>query len=139
MFTGKGSLKSSMAVAALFASQQQFAVMAYKTTLEDCQAFAALFSTTCNSQDTAVASVANLSSTEFTCTGSDDQQCAVDRCTKQDQSQCPAKQNTASSCTFQHKQCVTCALVGGDLRIRVQNNGMPNHCFFSTTTNEPNY
>ena len=47
---------------------------------------------------------------------------------------CPGsseKQQTFTSgspCEFQRKLCVTCEEKGGEVFVRVQTNGMPNHC-----------
>ena len=46
-----------------------------------------------------------------------------------------ATYTTGNECKFNHRLCVTCRDVGGVVKIKVQSNGLPNHCFTSTVNN----
>ena len=89
----------------------------YTDSLSDCQAFAALFSNTCNPNNAAV-SFASVATQDHTCTGN------VGSCSA----------GTTNDCTWTRKLCVTCSVMGGATYIRVQTNGMPNHCYKSPNT-----
>ena len=54
------------------------------------------------------------------------------RCPGATDSQSYTKRNP---CTWTRKLCVTCRQDGSDVFIRVQGNGLPNHCINSTTNN----
>ncbi len=38
---------------------------------------------------------------------------------------------TGSSCAWNRKLCVSCTDVSGTIYVRVQSNGLPNHCYYS--------
>ena len=94
-------------------------------TLADCNNFASLFDNTCPSvngapQEMDLASSA--SGVTVSCTG---------------QMRCPgtsgaATYTSSNPCTFVRKLCVSCFEDAGTVKILVQSNGLPNHCFFST-------
>jgi len=46
-----------------------------------------------------------------------------------------ADYTTESPCTFTRKLCVSCSETLGIVRVKVQSNGLPNHCFNSTVNN----
>ena len=43
-----------------------------------------------------------------------------------------ATYTTAEPCTYTRKLCVSCTETSGVVKVKVQSNGLPNHCFYST-------
>ena len=94
-------------------------------TLASCQAFAAKFDNTCENA-TALTDLAAHAGVVMSCTGTS--------------LRCPGGTGasdftTGSPCIFSRKLCVTCSETGGVVKIKVQANGLPNHCFNSTVNN----
>lgn len=83
------------------------------TDLAQCYVVAAQFSNTCTSTSVAPTWAA-LPSATVTCT----------------QRKCPDSA-TGTSCTWTRQLCVTCYQTGSVVYMRVQTNGMPDHCFYS--------
>ena len=83
-------------------------------TLASCQDYASKFDNTCSS----VTSFNSLPSSSVTCSN-------VGVC---------AGSESNGSCTWDRKLCVTCRDDGGTVKIRVQTNGLPNHCYKSPQT-----
>ena len=93
-------------------------------TLADCEAVAARFDNTCSGGNP-LSSFSGHSGADMSCTGS---------------IRCPGGSGTqtytsSNPCTWTRKLCVTCYEDGSDVRIRVQTNGLPNHCTTSTVNN----
>ena len=95
-------------------------------TLADCKQVAALFDNTCDvTANTPFTFSTHIGST-VSCTGT---------------MRCPngttkTTYTAASPCTWQRKLCVTCTADStGKVKIRVQTNGLPNHCFDGGMTN----
>ena len=110
-------------VATVLASQVAAAIPG--NTLADCEAFAATFANTCSSTSTAV-TLSSHAGADLECTGN-----SV-RCPGGD----GAKNYTDQDpCKFTRKLCVTCRQSGSDVMIKVQGNGLPNHCVNSTVNN----
>eukprot|EP01062_Namystynia_karyoxenos_P040521 TRINITY_DN2953_c0_g2_i4.p1 TRINITY_DN2953_c0_g2~~TRINITY_DN2953_c0_g2_i4.p1 ORF type:complete len:861 (+),score=167.19 TRINITY_DN2953_c0_g2_i4:69-2585(+) len=85
-------------------------------TLAECKAVAALFSNTCDTApDSPAPNVTSIKPATVTCSG-------VGMC---------AGDDTGSSCVWHRRLCVTCSEAGGEVRIRVQSNGLPDHCYTS--------
>ena len=85
----------------------------YSSSLADCELFAALFANTCSST-TSTVDLTSVASSTFTC-NSDVGLCAA---------------GTTSSCAWSRQLCVTCSEINSEVYIRVQSNGMPNHCYY---------
>ena len=81
--------------------------------LTKCNTTADLFANTCAPR-ALVASFASHAGATMNCTGT---------------ARCPGGTGTAASCTFVRKLSVSCIEKSGDVYIRFQTNGMPNHCF----------
>ena len=109
--------KKSLAVALLLNEIQASTTAddSYATTLAGCNSFAATFANTC-------ASGAAITTTALTAGVS--KTCAVgtNLCTNQ-------AATSGGNCVFTRRLCVTCATVNNVVQIRVQTNGLPNHCF----------
>lgn len=84
--------------------------------LAGCQDFASNFDNTC----TAAGSLASMPSASVTCSSN-----LVGTC---------AGTESGGSCTWQRKLCVTCRDDAGTIKIRVQTNGLPSHCYKSPNT-----
>eukprot|EP01062_Namystynia_karyoxenos_P081500 TRINITY_DN8978_c0_g2_i1.p1 TRINITY_DN8978_c0_g2~~TRINITY_DN8978_c0_g2_i1.p1 ORF type:complete len:1061 (+),score=245.94 TRINITY_DN8978_c0_g2_i1:84-3185(+) len=85
-------------------------------TLAECKAIASLFRNTCSSApDSPASSVGAMTSSPVSCDN-------VGMC---------AGTTSGSTCTWQRKLCVSCSESGGTVRIRVQTNGLPDHCYTS--------
>ena len=94
-------------------------------TLADCEAVAASFNNTCRFPFQAAESVAALEGANITCSN-------YGTCV--DSGHESAGSNaTTKTCTFTRKLCVSCGVEGGGgaVRIRVQSNGLPAHCYQS--------
>ena len=97
-------------------------------TLAECNAFADLFANTCTVTDGVPAELSSLSShagTDMTCEGT---------------MRCPGASGestytSGSPCEFTRKLCVSCDDSTGTVVIKVQANGLPDHCFTSTVNN----
>ena len=97
-------------------------------TMADCLAVAAKFDNTCDvTANTPLTTFSSHAGSIMSCTGT---------------MRCPggttkAIYTTASPCTWKRKLCVTCATdaATGLVKIRVQSNGLPNHCFDGGATN----
>lgn len=106
-------------VAALLAATTK----AYSQSLADCNAFAGLFANTCSGVALETGSLSTATGVEFTCTG--------------DLSICAGDDTKTKKKTCSHNQvlCVTCADAEGEVRIRVQSNSLPNHCWRTSFIN----
>ena len=109
--------------AAILASQAAATVPG--NTLAECEAFAATFANTCSSTSSPVTLASHAGAT-MSCTGSS--------------IRCPnasgaADYTSSNPCTWTRKLCVTCSQSGSDVMIKVQGNGLPNHCINSTVNN----
>ena len=93
-------------------------------TLADCQTFALNFDNTCSVSNgvTREMNLANDSGVDVSCTG-------VMRCPG---SSGEATYTSSNPCTYERKLCVTCYEESGTTYIKVQGNGLPNHCFHSS-------
>ena len=113
-------LKKSLAIALLLNEVQASATAddSYAATLAGCNAFAATFANTCTA---AAASTSAVTGASFSCA------VGTNMCTNQ-------AATSSSTCTFTRRLCVTCATVNSVVQIRVQTNGLPNHCFQSPGT-----
>ena len=91
--------------------------------LSDCQAFALNFDNTCSVSNgvTQEMDLANDAGVDVSCTG-------VMRCPG---TSGEATYTSSSPCTYERKLCVSCYDDGGTTYIKVQANGLPNHCFHS--------
>ena len=92
-------------------------------TLADCQAFALEFDNTCtvSSGVTQEMDLANDAGVDVSCTG-------VMRCPG---TSGEATYTSDSPCTYERKLCVSCYEESSTTYIKVQANGLPNHCFHS--------
>ena len=93
------------------------AASAYTQTLSDCESVAALFDNTCGGTVMNTADIAGSTDRTLTCTG--------------EESVCTAgtEGDKQATCTHNYSLCVTCSTIDSETYIRVQNNGLPNHCF----------
>ena len=89
-------------------------------TLADCQTFAATFDNTCTSG--VLTDLAGHAGATMSCAG--DMRCPG--------TTSEATYTTSSPCTYTRKLCVTCSEVSSVVKIKVQTNALPNHCFYST-------
>lgn len=89
----------------------------YSTSLGDCQKFASKFANTCNATLAAPA-FTSLNSTSYSC---------------KSVGQCTGSTGANATCTWFRRLCVTCRLIKNETYIRVQTNGLPNHCYNSPT------
>jgi len=99
-------------------------VAAIGRTLQDCLSVAAMFDNTCSSTSTPI-TFAEHAGSSMSCVG---------------EMYCPGSTgkynfNASNPCKFTRKLCVTCREESGVVKIRVQTNGLPNHCFQSALTN----
>ena len=94
---------------------------AAQNTLADCKATAALFDNTCGSTSTPIDFDSHNGKT-MTCKG-------TMSCPGTEREDAQTTYTSSNPCQYQRKLCVTCSEVGGEVFIRVQTNGMPNHCF----------
>jgi hypothetical protein len=94
----------------------------YSDSLSSCQDFSELFDNTCTtSPPTAASSVSALSGVDV--------ECSTDYLPE---ASCPGTVD-GDVCTFTYKLCVSCSNVGGNVKIRVQSNGLPSHCVYVDT------
>jgi hypothetical protein len=91
--------------------------LSFDNSKSECEEFASLFANTCSSTSSAT-SFASTASEEYTCS-------------TMSEGQCPGTWSESTGCTFERVLCVTCSVSGGDTYIRVQTNGLPNHCMGS--------
>jgi len=87
------------------------------TTYANCQTFAGKFANTCGSVTTQTA-FSSLTTASYSCNN-------VGSC---------GGTLSGSTCTWNRKLCVTCIDTGSKIQIRVQTNGLPNHCYKSPVT-----
>ena len=88
----------------------------WTNTLASCQDFASKFQNTCSS----AGSLASMNSAAVTCSSSNTGACAGT--------------TSGSNCTWNRKLCVTCRDDSGTVKIRVETNGLPSHCYKSPNT-----
>lgn len=114
--------KKSLAIALLLNEIQASTTAddSYATTLAGCNSFAATFANTCTG-GVAAASTAAVTGVSKTCA------VGTNMCTNQ-------AATSGGNCVFTRKLCVTCLSVNNVVQIRVQTNGLPNHCFQSPGT-----
>ena len=115
--------KKSLAVALLLNEIQASTTAddSYATTLAGCNSFAATFANTCTG-GVAAASTAAVTGVSKTCA------VGTNMCTNQ-------AATSGGNCVFTRRLCVTCATAANNVvQIRVQTNGLPNHCFQSPGT-----
>lgn len=88
----------------------------YTSSIADCEAFAALFFNTCDSNP-------SQSDLDFTALATTTESCSF-------AGQCPdGSSNTY--CEWDRVLCVSCYTSGSATVIRVQTNGLPNHCYYA--------
>ena len=93
--------------------------------LSSCEEVAATFDNTCTG-GSPLSSLANHAGKEVSCTGNDM------RCPGGDGA---ANYSSSNPCTSSRKLCVTCSESNGVVKVKVQSNGLPNHCINSTVNN----
>lgn len=104
-------MKISYAFAALLLSSSVNG-LSIGTSLASCQNIASQFRNTCSSAPSTPASWSSFTGATVTCT----------------QPTCPDGA-PGPSCTWTRKLCVSCSQVGQQVYIRVQTNGLPDHCY----------
>jgi hypothetical protein len=93
-------------------------------TLADCKTFARLFRNTCTQAPDGPATTSSFATSTVSCT----------------QEGCPTGGGTAPNCSWRRKLCVSCTLESNKVYIRVQSNGLPDHCYGGRpTVNETNF
>lgn len=92
------------------------------STLAECKAVASMFKNTCSEAPDAAASW-----TSFT--GSSVGPCTQNTCPDSSVAGTPTQ-----SCSWTRKLCVSCYQSGSDVYIRVQTNGLPDHCYSTPAT-----
>ena len=109
--------KATFVVLALFGivDASSTADETWDDTLASCQDYASKFDNTCSS----AADFSSVPTSSVTCTNS------YGVC---------AGSESSGSCTWDRKLCVTCRNDSGTVKIRVQTNGLPNHCYKSPRT-----
>jgi hypothetical protein len=96
-----------------------FRATSYGQSLEDCETVAAQFSNTCSgTPSTAATWDSTFSSETVTCS----------------QTTCPTGYGTAPSCSWERKLCVTCSESSSKVYMRIQSNGLPDHCYSTPST-----
>lgn len=84
------------------------------TAIAECKTVARKFSNTCSGAPDTAATWASFTGSAITCT----------------QRKCPDGV-AGTACTWSRKLCVTCYTSGSDVMMRIQTNGLPDHCFSS--------
>ena len=92
--------------------------------MAECEAVAAAFDNTCTDGN-ALTDLAGHAGETVSCTG-------TMRCPNASGS---LTYTSDAPCEWTRKLCVTCSEVSGVVRIKVQDNGMPNHCINSVVNN----
>lgn len=106
--------KAPLAALALFgaAYASSTADESWDDSLSSCQDYASKFDNTCSS----ATALSSMTSASVTCSNN--------------YGVCAGTESNGS-CTWNRKLCVTCRSDQGTVKIRVQTNGLPNHCYKS--------
>ncbi len=88
-------------------------VFSAESTLANCKTYARLFRNTCTQAPDGPATTASFATATTSC----------------NQEGCPLNGGTAPNCAWQRKLCVSCTQENSKVYMRVQSNGLPDHCY----------
>ena len=90
--------------------------ISFGSSIDDCEAFSSMFSNTCATHPL-------INDLDFSKLTSVEESCAFP-------GMCP-NGKTTTVCNWKRILCVSCYSVGGDTMLRVQANGLPDHCYYA--------